>query len=206
MKEVKEHANWHCTARLLKYKEDIDAFAHRKTFYARALRWLADSAPWLGKPIGRFAYDKVVGRLERKFYATHRAYEDRYIMENCLLNSGINEMWDLITGAVSGASHIFDNAAATIGVGDSATAAAAIQTDLQASTNKTYKAMESSYPTSTTQMATFKASFGSSDANYAWAEWVVKQATSAICLNRKVESLGTKSSGTWTLEVTITLS
>jgi hypothetical protein len=126
--------------------------------------------------------------------------------ENVLLNTGIDEMWDLITGAVSGASHIYDNAAATIGVGDSDTAAAAAQTDLQAASNKTYKAMEAGYPTSTTQKVTFKSSFGSSDANYAWKEWVVKQSTSAICLNRKVESLGTKASGTWTLEVDITLS
>ncbi|GAH96133.1 unnamed protein product, partial [marine sediment metagenome] len=109
-------------------------------------------------------------------------------------------------GAVSGASHIFDNAAAQIGVGDSTTAADATQTDLQAATNKTYKGMESGYPTSTSQKATFKASFGSSEANYAWEEWVVKQSTSAICLNRKVESLGTKSTGTWTLEVEISLS
>jgi hypothetical protein len=35
---------------------------------------------------------------------------------------------------------------------------------------------------------------------------VVKHSTSAICLNRKVESLGTKSTGTWTLEVEISLS
>ena len=103
-------------------------------------------------------------------------------------------------------AHIYDNAAATIGVGDSATAAAATQTDLQAATNKTYKAMETGYPTSTTQKATFKSSFGSADANYAWNEWVIKQSTSAICLNRKVESLGTKSTGTWTLEVDVTLS
>ena len=115
-------------------------------------------------------------------------------------------MRDLITGEVSGSSYIFDNAAAQIGVGDSSTAAVPTQTDLQASTNKTYKGMESGYPTSTNQKATFKASFGDSDANYAWNEWVVKQATSAKCLNRKVESLGTKSSGTWTLEVSITLS
>jgi hypothetical protein len=66
--------------------------------------------------------------------------------------------------------------------------------------------METGYPTSTTQKATFKASFGASEANYTWNEWVVKQSTSAKCLNRKVDSLGTKASGTWTLEVSITLS
>ena len=125
---------------------------------------------------------------------------------NCLLNAGINEMWDLITGVASGSEHIFDNSHAQIGVGDSSTAADASQTDLQAASNKTYKAMEAGYPTSTSQKATFKASFGADDANYAWNEWVVRQSTSGICLNRKVESLGTKSSGTWTLEVTITLS
>lgn len=127
--------------------------------------------------------------------------------DNCLLNSGIDEIWDLVTGVVSGATHIFDNAAAQIGVGDSATAADATQTDLQAAVNKTYKGMEATFPASTTQKATFKSSFGSADANYVWNEWVVKQSTSAKCINRKVSSMGTKASGsTWTLEVTITLS
>ena len=125
---------------------------------------------------------------------------------NCLLNTGIDEIWDLVTGVVSGADHIFDNSHTQIGVGDSDTAANASQTDLQAASNKTYKAMESGYPTSTSQKATFKSSFGADDANYAWKEWVVKQSTSGKCLNRKVESLGTKSGGTWTLEVNITLS
>jgi hypothetical protein len=123
--------------------------------------------------------------------------------DNCLLNSGIDEMWDLIVG--DSANH-FSNAKAQIGVGDSSTAAAPTQTDLQAATNKTYKGMETGYPTSTSQKATFKASFGASEANYTWNEWVVKQSDSAKCLNRKVDALGTKSSGTWTLEVSITLS
>jgi hypothetical protein len=143
---------------------------------------------------------------EDEFHQLFKPYEVIEGEGNCLLNTGIDEIWDLVTGAVSGASHIFDNAAAQIGVGDSNTAADATQTDLQAATNKTYKGMESGYPTSTSQKATFKASFGSSEANYAWEEWVVKQSTSAICLNRKVESLGTKSTGTWTLEVEISLS
>jgi hypothetical protein len=143
---------------------------------------------------------------ESEFHEKHKPYEVIEGEGNCLLNGGINEMWDLITGEVSGSGHIFDNAAAQIGVGDSSTAANPSQTDLQAASNKTYKGMESGYPTSTSQKATFKSSFGDSEANYTWNEWVVKQATSGKCLNRKVESLGTKSSGTWTLEVSITLS
>ena len=143
---------------------------------------------------------------EDEFHQLFTPYEVIEGEGNCLLNTGIDEMWDLITGVVSGADHIYDNAHAQIGVGDSATAADPTDTDLKAASNKTYKAMEDGFPTSTSQKATFKSSFGTSDANYAWNEWVVKQSTSAICLNRKVESLGTKATGTWTLEVDITLS
>lgn len=140
---------------------------------------------------------------ESEFYRLFEPYEIREGEGNCLLNTGIDEMWDLIAG--DSANH-FNNAGAQIGVGDSSTAADPSQTDLQASTNKAYKGMESGYPTSTSQQATFKVSFGDTEANFAWNEWVVKQATSGKCLNRKVASLGTKSSGTWTLEVNITLS
>jgi len=171
-----EHANWHMEAKLLKYHEDITPF--------------------------------VAEGREAEFHKLFIPYEVIEMEGNCLLNTGIDKMWDLITGVVSGASHIYDNAAggAEIGVGDSDTAAAAAQTDLQAASNKKYKAMEAGYPTSTTQKATFKSSFGSSDGNFAWKEWVVRQTTSEVCLNRKVESLGTKATGTWTLEVDITLS
>ncbi|UCC90666.1 MAG: hypothetical protein JSW24_00385 [Dehalococcoidia bacterium] len=140
---------------------------------------------------------------EDEFHQLFKPYEVIEGEGNCLLNSGIDEIWDLVTGA--SANH-YDNTNAQIGVGDSNTAADPTQTDLQAATNKTYKGMESGYPTSTSQKVTFKASFGSTEANYAWEEWVVKHSTSAICLNRKVESLGTKSTGTWTLEVEISLS
>jgi hypothetical protein len=140
---------------------------------------------------------------EREFYDLYRPYDVREGEGNCLLNTGIDEMWDLIAG--DSANH-FNNAGAQIGVGDSSTAASPSQTDLQAASNKTYKGMESGYPTTSSQHAIFKSSFGASDANYAWNEWVVKQSTSGKCLNRKAESLGTKSGGTWTLEVTITLS
>ena len=140
---------------------------------------------------------------DSEFQQLFKPYEVVYGEGNCLLNSGVDEMWDLICG--DSANH-FNNAEAQIGVGDSNTAASATQTDLQATTNKTYKGMDSGYPASTAQKATYKASFGASEANYAWNEWVVKQATSGKCLNRKVESLGTKTGGTWTLQVDITLS
>ncbi len=164
-----------------------------------------ESARWLCRfRLRKYREDIELYRgREDEFYRLFTPYGVIEGEGNCLLNTGIDEMWDLIVG--DSANH-FSNASAQIGVGDSNTAASPSQTDLQAATNKTYKGMESGYPTSTSQKATFKASFGSSDANYAWNEWVVKQSTSGKCLNRKVESLGTKSGGTWTLEVSITLS
>jgi hypothetical protein len=164
-----------------------------------------ERASWLCRyRLSKYAEDIEPYRgREDEFYRLFKPFDVIEGEGNCLLNTGIDEMWDLIVG--DSANH-FNNASAQIGVGDSSTAASPSQTDLQASTNKTYKAMESGYPTSTAQKATFKSSFGASDANYVWNEWVVKQSTSAKCLNRKVDSMGTKSGGTWTLEVSITLS
>jgi len=166
-----------------------------------------ETANWLCRfRLSKYREDITPFRKGGREDEFHRVFQPYEVIEgegNCLLNTGIDEMWDLICG--DSANH-FNNTYAQVGVGDSTTAANATQTDLQAATNKTYKGMESGYPTSADQKATFKASFGDSEANYAWNEWVVKQATSAKCLNRKVESLGTKSSGTWTLEVSITLS
>ena len=150
-------------------------------------------------------YHSDLGRAT--FLEVVKPYEVLKGEDNCLLNSGINEIWDLVSGAVSGTGHVYDNTKAQIGVGDSATAANATQTDLQAAVNKTYEGMEGGFPTSTSQKITLKSSFGSSKANFVWNEWVIQQLTSLICLNRKVDSMGTKASGsTWTLEVTITLS
>ena len=113
--------------------------------------------------------------------------------DNVFLNSGIDEIWKLVCG---NAGTAFTNALATIGVGDNTTAEDPAQTDLQAVTNKTYKGMEATYPTSgTLQKATFQSSFGSADANYSWQEFVIKNSSSLICLNRKVSNQGTKVSG-----------
>jgi uncharacterized cupin superfamily protein len=122
---------------------------------------------------------------------------------NLFLNSGIAEMWKLIIGS---SANTFTNAQAQIGIGDSSTAAAAGQTDLQAATNKTYKAMDATFPQQSGQTGVFKSTFGTADANYTWAEFVVKQGTSAICIDRGVSAMGTKTSaGTWVPTVTLTM-
>lgn len=123
---------------------------------------------------------------------------------NLLTTAGITALWTLLIG---GGGTTFSNANAYLGVGDSNTAAAIGQTDLQAASNKLRKAMDATYPTVATDTITFKATFGTSDANWAWQEWAVFNAsTSGTMLNRKVASLGTKTSaGSWVLTVTITL-
>lgn len=129
-----------------------------------------------------------------------------FIDGNLLLNEGINAIWTLVAG---GSETAYNNANTEIGVGDSTTAEAATQTDLQASTNKLFKAMDASFPTyGTSQKITFRATFGSSEANYAWQEFSVRNGNTANKnLNRKVSNQGTKTSGqTWQVTVEITLS
>lgn len=124
--------------------------------------------------------------------------------DNIFLTSGINEIWKLATGQ---SANTFTNATATIGIGDSSVATAATQTDLQAATNKTYKAMNSTYPTvPSAGSIQFQAAFVSADANYAWNEFVVRHGTSLICFDRGIATMGTKASGTtWTATVTLSI-
>lgn len=141
---------------------------------------------------------------EDEFYGAHEPYETVESEGNLALNEGLNLIWSLVCG---GAGTPYNNANARIGVGDSSTAATVAQTDLQAATNKLYKAMDATFPTfGTLQKATFKSSFTGAEANFTWNEWTVDNgAVDGINLNRKVENLGTKAGGTWTLTVDLTL-
>ncbi len=142
--------------------------------------------------------------LVRRFKS--RLYETRRFSGNLLLNAGIDEMWLLVQGSATPTN--FNNANARIGVGDSTTAAAATQTDLQAATNFLWKAQDSGYPTESAQQSTWRSTFASADANFAWNEIGVDNGSARHKLiNRKVQSMGTKASGTsWTATLQITLS
>ena len=139
-------------------------------------------------------------------YIAGKHYEITPVFGNGLLNEGINE---LLTLACSSSGTKFDTTNAYLGVGDSATAFDAAQTGLQAVTNKTYKAMDSGYPTyGTDQKVTFKSTFTGSDANFDWNEFTVANGNSDSSknLNRKVSAEGTKASGQiWelTLEISV---
>lgn len=121
-----------------------------------------------------------------------------------LTTAGRNHLAQALIGAGVTA---FNNANAYIGVGDSTTAFDAAQTDLQAATNKARKAMEATYPSGATNELAFRSLFGTSDANYAWAEWgVFNAASGGTMVSRKVEALGTKTSAqSWQITVTLTV-
>lgn len=125
--------------------------------------------------------------------------------DNCLLNTGINLLWTLIAGSVGTK---WDNANARLGVGTSAAATSATQGSLVSGVY-TYKNMDSGYPTGgTSQICTWRSTFGTAEANHAWNEFTVNDGTSGnISLNRAVSAQGTKASGQiWELTLQITFS
>lgn len=143
--------------------------------------------------------------LARAFHFEVKPVEVIDFEGNILVTVGIDLMLDLLVG---GGGTVMSNANAYLGVGDSSTAAAVGQTDLQAASNKLRKAMTGGYPAVASPKVTFQSTFGSSEANFTWNEVGTFNAASAgIMLNRKVQALGTKSSGaTWTLTEDITFS
>lgn len=164
--------------------------------------------------LARWRVEKRDGDWTPEQIAAGVAPEPYEVLEragNLLVYGGGSILFGLLIGE---ALTNFANANAYIGVGDSTTAAAATQTDLQAATNKLRKAMDATYPqhtdgtgAATNAQVVFKATFGSAEANFAWQEWgVFNASTGGRMLNRKVENLGTKTTGTWSLTCTLSLS
>lgn len=120
----------------------------------------------------------------------------------------VNLARDMSADAVIGGSTYtkFNAANAHLGVGDSSTAFDVSQTDLQAASNKLRKAMDATYPSRSGNVVTYRATFGTSEANYAWNEVGVFNAVSGgQMLSRLVSALGTKtSSASWQLTLTQT--
>lgn len=142
--------------------------------------------------------------LKRMFDA---AFLEEAILEgNLLLNEGIQNVEDLLAGLATPTK--WDATNARVGVGDSSAAAAATQTGLQATVNTAFVGMDSGYPSRSGQTLSWKGTFGSDVANFAWNEFTVDNgATPNINLNRLVSGQGTKTSGqTWILTLSITIS
>lgn len=164
----------------------------------------------VGAGIGVVEYAKWKPRWRIEKYHGEAKSENLYAIEefdgNMLLNEGITELLNLLIG---GTATAFNNANTRIGVGDSSTAAAATQTGLQASTNKAYSPMDATYPQVSGQTVTFRATFGSGVAAFAWNEFTIVNSADDTGKNlcRKVEAHGSKASAdTWVVQVQITIS
>lgn len=152
-----------------------------------------------------------------KFHAdeANDPYETLHVDHNLLLYGGASCIWECLIGnGTSTAAQTltyFSNARAYLGTGTSGTAEAGTQTDLQAGGVRA--AMTATYPqhtdatTSGAASCVWKAQFGTSVANQAWNEvGLFNASTGGRMLNRKVVSLGTKTSAeAWNLTLTLTL-
>lgn len=115
-------------------------------------------------------------------------YEVRVIEGNALQAAGITAMWDLIVGG--GAKDPFNNANSVLSV---YAAAAWVAGTLDGASPETISGGKK-----------WKASWTGATGDGAWTKWKVTNGTDQM--NEKAEALGTKSGGTWVLEVSITLS
>ena len=150
--------------------------------------------------------EKFLSKTFDEVLATgEQPYEVCSDVQNIILDTGANEMLKLI-GGISGAA-AFSAANAKIYVGSDSTTEAASQTGVIATTNKAYAGMDSGYPSVSGRTIVFRASFDDATANFAWNEAAITNGSgvSAIAMNRKVSALGTKTTGTWTLQLTISL-
>lgn len=132
---------------------------------------------------------------------------DEVLMEtqNIVVDTGANELLKLITGRGGTA---YDEENALIYVGTDNTPENAADTGVKATgTNRAYAEMDPGYPIVTGRQMIFRASFGDTSANFEWNEASIVNGTgaNAIAMNRKVANLGTKTVGTWTLQITISL-
>lgn len=101
-----------------------------------------------------------------------------------------------------GAFTDFNNANARLGVGNGSDAFSSAHTGLQGGSTE-LKGMDASYPQRSTNVVTWRATFGTAEGNFAWEEVVVDNGTET--LSRHVESLGTKTSAaSWELTDTMT--
>jgi hypothetical protein len=155
-------------------------------------------------------YDQLLAYLRTKGLSAYEAetkagrdikpYEIVVGDFNAMVDIGIGYALDRLIG---GATTAYNNASAYLGVGDSTVVWGTTQTDLQAASNKLRTGMKATFPTTGTKKVTFSSDFTTGQANWVWNEWCIANAVSGATsmLSRKVEVLGTKASGTWTLTV-----
>lgn len=139
------------------------------------------------------------------------------VPKNVLTTAGVTRMLNLLIGA---GGQAYSENYARIGVGNGTTAETAGDTDLAAAaggTNRWFRPMDAGFPTVADAVVTFQATWPDGEGNYTWNEWGIDNGgagtktagatVGAPLLNRRVPStsLGTKTGGTWSLTVTVTI-
>lgn len=200
-----ERVAWRFDWLVWQWSEEACAFARKALERRFGYTMVRDGRVW--RPLAEVVTSDAFAKLGMK------PEVELAVPGNLLVNEGIQRLLDLLIAAGGTA---YNNANAYLGVGDSSAAEAATQTELQAATNRFYKAMVASYPQRTAQTVDWRSDFTTSEANYAWNEWSCAAGattasgsgftTGTTNLNRKVQSLGTKASGTWTLTGSVTIS
>jgi hypothetical protein len=186
---------------------------------ARVLKYDADTIQDITRMLGHEPNGAELRHLE----ATAGLVPDEttdWVKGNLLVTVGLDNLTKLIIG--TGTS--FNNAHSIVGVGSSSTAAVIGDTHLGgdgSTTTAYYQNADASNPTQANGVLTCNCTYATGNANFAWQEWcwavgtgtitpggtLASVATGVIMLNHKVQSLGTKASGsTWTLQATVTLS
>jgi hypothetical protein len=118
-----------------------------------------------------------------------------------LTTAGVNFLAQSITGQGTP----FNGSNAHLAVGNGLTAFNASQADLVGG-SKYRKKVDAGYPIVEPPTVKFRATFAPDEANFAWTEWgIFNASTGGVMLNRVVESNGTKQSNqSWVLEVAVT--
>jgi hypothetical protein len=186
---------WHAHARVQKYSDDQVAWASR--------------ASGLIEPPGAF--------LQRHCGEPEDGYAEAD--GNLLVTVGLDAITKLLT-AIGGAQAFSGPTRAIVGVGDQSTTAVIGDTHLGGDgANAWYQGCDSSNPTQANGVITCVCTFTTSNGNFAWNEWgwatctgsitpgatLASVATGSKLWNHKIQSLGTKSSGSWVLTSTVTI-
>lgn len=153
----------------------------------------------------KYTIKAVVEKRERK---DGPVYQRQECYDNLRVQTGRDRAAGLLIG--DGTVGLNSNAV-RLGVGNSGTAASVSDTNL--GSNEYYQVMDTSFPSVTDNVATFRAEYGDTEANFAWECWGLDVDASETAsagstvnelYNRKVFDFGTKDGGVWTLTVTIT--